>query len=217
MGLNVTASDVRELGPGLWRFEMPPHQVKLFGAGAKSLGSRSVLLIEKYKFDAQKKELQFSIDHVATINIGRAAEAIGIATDVHEQDTRHILGSGQKSKSSCGPGDQEFLRLARQELPEDMYKVAIRLLTKIRERFPGDLERGQSRNFFDTPDNFWYVIIQPRISQLSITVRGSVEHFQRIAKLEIKDDRGNTRFKVRSEGDVEAALDMIFHAKRKHK
>ena len=51
--------------------------------------------------------------------------------------------------------------------------------------------------------------------RLSITVRGPVEHFKPVARLPIKDDRGNTLFKVTREEDVPAALDLIFHAKRK--
>ncbi len=85
----------------------------------------------------------------------------------------------------------------------------------VRHRSTGDLKRGKARNFSDTPDNFWYVIVQPQISQLSITVRGPVEHFEGVAKLPLKDDRGDTLFKVTDEADVAAALDLIFHAKRK--
>lgn len=62
---------------------------------------------------------------------------------------------------------------------------------------------------------FWYVIVQPRIDELSITVRGAVDHFEPVARLEIKDDRGNTRFKVKSKDDLPAALQIIFHAIRK--
>ncbi len=70
------------------------------------------------------------------------------------------------------------------------------LLSGVRQKSPGDLKRGKSRNFSETPDNFWYVIVQPRIDELSITVHGAVDHFEPVARLEIKDDRGNTRFKV---------------------
>jgi hypothetical protein len=38
-----------------------------------------------------------------------------------------------------------------------------------------------------------------------------------VAKLPIKDDRGNTLFKITSEADVPAALEIIFHAKRKQR
>jgi len=96
-----------------------------------------------------------------------------------------------------------------------MHEVAKALLAGVRRRSSGDLKRGKSRNFSETPDNFWYVIVQPRIQQLSITVRGPIEHFSDMAKLPVKDDRGNTLFKVTSSDDVSAALEIIFHALRK--
>jgi hypothetical protein len=101
-------------------------------------------------------------------------------------------------------------------LPERMQRAALALIAGVRQRSQGDLKRGLSRNFSNTPDNFWYVIVQPRVSQLSITVRGAVEHFAPMARLPIKDDRGNTLFKIGSEDDVQAALELIFHAKRRH-
>ena len=112
-------------------------------------------------------------------------------------------------------GDREFLQLVHNELPDPMQRAAAQLLESVRKRYPGELKRGLSRNFSETPDNFWYVIVQPRAEELSITVRGTVDHFSRVSKLEIKDDRGNTRFKVRGPDDVEAALELIFHARRR--
>tara|TARA_R110002110_G_scaffold17527_12_gene74883 strand:+ start:224035 stop:224385 length:351 start_codon:yes stop_codon:yes gene_type:complete len=114
-----------------------------------------------------------------------------------------------------GPGDQEFLSLVKELLEPPMAKAAEALLRGVRQRYTGDFKRGKSRNFSDTPDNFWYVIIQPQIQQLSVTVRGTVDHFEPVAKLPIKDDRGNTLFKLTSESEVPAALKIIFHAKKK--
>ena len=112
-------------------------------------------------------------------------------------------------------GDRDFLELCRIELPEHMQRTASALLAGVRARCPGELKRGLSRNFSETPDNFWYVIVQPRVEKLSITVRGQLEMFNGITHLPVKDDRGNTLFKVSGEQDVDAALNLIFRAKRK--
>jgi len=211
----MTATNVTEIAPGLWEFDLPPHQIRHFGNTANAIGARSVLVFREFEFDAAAGKLHFDADDVTPINVGTTSSVIGLAAHPNEGETTPHDAAVELVDRSYGPGDRAFLRLAKSELSAQMYRAAQQLLSGVRRRSPGDLKRGQSRNFSDTPDNFWYVIVQPRISELSITVRGSVDHFRGIAKIEIKDDRGNTRFKVRSEDDVASALEMIFHAIRK--
>jgi hypothetical protein len=153
------------------------------------------------------------MDEAAALNVGTTSQAVGI--DAQQQGRESEPPDPAISTVSAGPGDRNFLQLARSELSADVARAAEELLAGVRAKSPGDLKRGQSRNFSETPDNFWYVIVQPRINELSITVRGPVDHFEAVTDLEIKDDRGNTRFKVRGEDDVPAALKLIFHARRK--
>lgn len=213
MTLRVTATNVVQIGAGIWRMEMPPHQVRHFGSSAISKGNRSILMFDDWNFDSAKSELSFDIDDVQALNVGTSAETIGIASDRTELPKPDMVN---ESKGLGGPGDREFLRLAKQSLSNEMNSAAEQLLAGVRKVSPGDLKRGKSRNFSETPDNFWYVIVQPRIDQLSLTVRGPVSHFEGLTNLEIKDDRGNTRFKVRGISDVSEALKLIFHAHRKH-
>ena len=89
------------------------------------------------------------------------------------------------------------------------------ILREVRHRNPGDLSRGKRHNFSNTPDNFWYVIVQPTSQSLSITVRGKPDQF-RPTSLEVKDDRpGYTRFKLRDPAEIDAALAIIGASKRK--
>lgn len=216
MALRMTATNVFEIQKGLWSFEMPPHLIRHFGGIANSIGSRSVLVFSKYEYDVEAAELHFEADDVVAINVGTEQNVIALAAHL-ETNEKAARSSDQVTKQRVfGPGDRIFLTMTEKELPKSMQKAALALLTGIRSRSPGDLKKGLSRNFSDTPDNFWYVIIQPRVSQLSITVRGSVDHFRNLAKLPIKDDRGNTLFKITSENDVPSALEIIFHAKRKY-
>lgn len=215
MGLRVTASDVERVEEGIWRFPMAPHQVRHFGSPASSVGSRSVMVLRRYEYDPVAGLLHFDVDDAVAINVGTLPEVVGLAAAPDTESVTRPSAQRQVDNLVHGPGDREFIRLIEAELPDDMQRAALALLAGVRRRSAGDLKRGQSRNFSDTPDNFWYVIVQPRVAQLSITVRGPVSHFEKMARLPIKDDRGNTLFKVASEADVPAALDLIFHAKRK--
>ena len=217
MGLQITASNVTAIAEGLWGFDMPPHQVRLFGDAPSSTGPRSVIMMKRCSYDPQSKTLQFDADDVVALNIGTLQQTVAVAA-FEPTDTGAATETVTSSKLALayGPGDRAFLSLARRELSPEMYEAAEALLEGVRRRSSGDLKRGKAKNFSDTPDNFWYVIVQPRVQQLSITVRGTVAHFRPLAKLPIKDDRGNTLFKVSGKEDVDAALELIFHAERKH-
>lgn len=215
MTLRMTATNVIEIKPGIWEFDMMPHQVRRFGNANHAIGQQSVLLLRACDYDPDKQHLHFDIENVSPINVGTTSKALGIAIELSGTAHAEIAGPTATNSASFGPGDREFLRLAKSELSETTARVAEQLLSGVRQKFPGDLKRGQSRNFSETPDNFWYVIVQPRIDELSITVRGSVNHFKPVARLAIKDDRGNTRFKVKNKDDLPAALQIISHAIRK--
>jgi hypothetical protein len=215
MAMRMTVTDVKEIKAGIWSFEMPPHQVRHFGSSGHAMGSKSVLLFNSYDYDADSHQLHFNLEDVSAINVGTTSTALGIATDFCGEEDGDAKDTDALDPMFFGQGDREFLRLAKLELSVDIAQVAEKLLLGVRQKSAGDLKRGKSRNFSETPDNFWYVILQPRIDEISITVRGAVSHFEPIARLEIKDDRGNTRFKVKSADDLPAALQIIFHAIRK--
>ena len=215
MALRMTATNVHEIKEGLWSFEMPPHQVRHFGGSASSVGSRSVMIFTDCEFNANTHELHFQAENVVAINVGTEPHVIGLEAQSDRVEKKEGLTQQSLGERLFGYGDKMFLKMTEKELPEHMQKAAVALLNGIRAKSSGDLKKGQSRNFSDTPDNFWYVIVQPRVEQLSITVRGSVDHFKSVAKLPIKDDRGNTLFKITCEDDVPNALEIIFHAIRK--
>lgn len=215
MPLRMTATGVTQIGSGIWELEMPPHQVRHFGSTNHAIGPQSVLLLRSCDYDADKKQLQFDLEDVTPINVGTSPRAIGIAVGQSQDSVSLSLSEATAESSVLGPGDREFLQLAMQELSQGAARAAEKLLLGVRQESAGNLKRGQARNFSETPDNFWYVIIQPRVDELSITVRGPVDRFSELTSLEVKDDRGNTRFKVRDESDVREALKLIFHAIRK--
>lgn len=216
MALRVTATGAEMLAKGIWRLEMPPHQVRMLGNPSSAVGERSIVLLRDGNYDPATGQLEFDVGDASALNVGTQQETIvmlstGEASSLRQQVETPTTGNW----ASMPAGDREFLQLVRSELPAAMQTTAEQLLDGVRKRYPGELKRGLSRNFSETPDNFWYVIVQPRVEELSITVRGSVDHFSRMSKLQIKDDRGNTRFKVRGLQDVEAALELIFFALRR--
>ena len=215
MPLRMTATGVTEITPGIWELEMLPHQVRHFGSTNHAIGPQSVLMFRSCSYDADQQQLHFDLEDVVPINVGTTARAIGIAVDESNEGMVKQSTESAPEPSALGPGDREFLQLAGKELSAGTARAAEKLLLGVRQKSPGNLKRGQARNFSETPDNFWYVIVQPRVDELSITVRGTVDHFAGLTGLEVKDDRGNTRFKVRGESDVTEALKLIFHAIRK--
>lgn len=216
MALRMTATGAKMLAEGIWRLDMPPHQVRMLGNPSSALGERSIVLLRDGKYDPETGKLDFDVGDASALNVGTQQEAIVMLSSAETSLARHELETPTSGYSTSIPaGDREFLQLVRSELPAAMQGAAELLLDGVRKRYPGELKRGLSRNFSETPDNFWYVIVQPRAEELSITVRGSVDHFAQVSKLQIKDDRGNTRFKVRGPQDVEPALELIFHARRR--
>ena len=214
----MTATEVREIGDGLWSFEMPPQQLRYFGGAPTSIGARSIIILSGYEFNDKVGELHFEAEKAIAVNIGTTQTVIGLSAQLKaEQENATVSAIPNPVEGIHGRGDREFIQLCKRELSQRMQSTAITLLNGVRAASAGDLKKGLSRNFSETPDNFWYVILQPRIDQLSITVRGPVDHFEKIARLPIKNDRGNTLFKVTGEKDIPAAMEMIFHAKRKRR
>lgn len=213
MALMLTATDAIEISSSVWALTLPAHEVRLLGPSQSAVGEKSVIILKQSSYDREAKTLSFPIDGVVTLNVGTTSSAIAIA----ERSTDgSFVGLIEPTNSDhVGPGDKDFLRLCRDRLSPEMAETAKLLLDGVRSRASGDLKRGKSLNFSETPDNFWYVIVQPRVQQLSITVRGDLAHFTPMAKLPVKDDRGNTLFKVSAAADVPAAIELIFHARRK--
>ena len=218
--LRLSVVGARTLDDGVWRAKLPSADVAKFASNNSTHTVRtSILSVENPKWDCGTGTLHFDTSNFVVLNVGTSDDAIFIEnrSATLESDLGKPSGQSGKIKSdrAVARGDREFILLARKELSAQMAAVAEELLSEVRVRQDGELKRGQAKNFSETPDNFWYVILQPRIDMLSITIRGEVKHFSGVASLPIKDDRGNTLFKVTCRDDIPEALKLIFHAKRK--
>jgi hypothetical protein len=191
--MKILLDDATEVAKGVWLTLTPPHQVTKMGQPRTTQGTRTVLLASSPAFDAGTTGTTVVIDTVA-------AEEVPADSGGERAQVPHELG----------PGDREFLSMAERELRGEVQEVAVDLLREVRRRSAGDMKRGLKNNFSNTPDNFWYVIVQPREQALSITVRGKPEMF-RPSPLELRVDRpGYTRFKLQSVDQLPEALRIVF-------
>lgn len=215
MGMKMLVEEVREIANAVWLARLAPHEVKLMGAPKTTQGNRSVVLVEGAKFDDDDGFLQVDASTVQVLNLGTSLDTVFIGSTSLNAGTSAADGDTPLAEGSSGPGDKEYLRLVEKELRGEAQNAATAILREVRTRYPGDLQRGKRSNFKNTPDNFWYVIVQPRAQSLSITVRGRPERFESEV-LEIKQDRpGYTRFIIKEMSEVPEALRIIEHSKRK--
>jgi hypothetical protein len=195
--------------PGVWLTSVPPHELNMLGAPTVSRGNTSVLLVKGPSFDEEKEQLTVLAEGLTLLNLGTTNRTLVV--DAELQDLASALEASGRTQ---GPGDREYRSLVDVHLKGEAREVAHELLTKIRETRPGDLKRGERNNFSNTPDNFWYVIVQPRTQCLSITVRGEPDRFGPSSLQLVTDRPGYTRFQLRSSSDLEEALRIIHGAKR---
>jgi hypothetical protein len=144
-------------------------------------------------------------------NLGTSARTIVVNADAMDEGTNVTNGQADH----LGPGDREFLRLVEAALAGEAREAAGKLLQAVRAQDAGDLKRGGRNNFSNTPDNYWYVIAQPLVQSLSVTVRGPLNRFG-TSTLDLKLDRpGYTRFGLRELSELPEALRIIGLAKRR--
>jgi hypothetical protein len=210
MNMQIIFPDSLEASRGLWITKVPPHQLTMFGSPSIPKGKSSVLMVIKPRYDEEKEELAVEAAQVLLLNLGTTARCVVIDADGGE-----ALGETVDALAAEGPGDKEFRYLVDVHLKGEARETAHTLLTKVRETSHGDLKRGERNNFSNTPDNFWYVIVQPRVQALSVTVRGELDKFQPSTLTLVTDRPGYTRFQLRSLDELEEAMRVISASTRK--
>ncbi|WP_256807003.1 hypothetical protein [Bradyrhizobium sp. Bra64] len=202
--MQIVFPDSHEASQGIWITRVLPHHLTMFGSPSIPKGKTSVLMVIKPRFDEEKEELAVQAEQVLLLNVGTTARTIVI-----DVDGGTALGESVDALAAQGPGDKDFRYLVDVHLKGEAREAAHTLLTKVREVSPGDLKRGERNNFSNTPDNFWYVIVQPRVQALSVTVRGEAESFMPSTLTLVTDRPGFTRFQLRGLNEIEEALRLI--------
>lgn len=216
MGIEVTIHDVRSVGEELWEVSLSPRDIRSLGACNSNAGAVSIMLLKVFRFDGTQGAVSFSPDSVIVLNVGTTSRTVIIAAGSPNSamSERGELGPLADAPATLGSGDQQFLRTL-DDLPDEVKEAGEAILTQVRLHFPGDLRAVSARRFKETPDNFWFITIQPRDRSLSITVRGLPERFSTVRLRVVEDRRPYSRFKVTSMADVSEAVGVIRNAVRK--
>jgi hypothetical protein len=205
--MKLLLENATEIAKGVWLTQTPSHQITRIGTPKTAQGRRSVLLASSPAFDLEQHSLVLDADAIVVLNVGTTAATVIIDPTAAEETDAAERG---ETSTEQGPGDSEFLSMVERELRGEALEVGVDLLRAVRQRSPGDLKRGELNNFSNTPDNFWYVIVQPRVQALSITVRGKPDKFGP-SSLDLREDRpGYTRFKLQLVEQLPEALRIIF-------
>ena len=225
MSMSITIDNVSALADdGLWRGELAPSAVQRLGSGEHTVGEKSVLLIVDPVYERDKHELRFKLENTTILNVGTSNQTIFLSTrgaipasPIEGEATSDTVVDAipQTSTVNYGPGDRKFLANL-EELPEGMQHAGHELLSRIREKFPGDLKPYEQRRYINGPDNFWGVQIQTRKQMLKISVRGVPQRLP-TTDLHVWLDRPPvySAFKIEDVAQVVDAVQIIEHADRK--
>jgi hypothetical protein len=215
----ILDNQVESAGPDIWLAKVPPHDIRGLGDVGQSKGARSVLLIAKPSFDTSTRRLEFERTDVAILNLGTSEDTVIVKsapeTSMAAGETRSAaISHVPTSHIPLAPGDDVFLRKVRQEMPTNMAAAAEQLLTGVRKHHPGNLKEGDRRRFTETPDNFWMILIQPRVQNFYISVRGApARHAAKQMKILPGRNPNYSAFYLRDEAHVQEALDIVLRAK----
>lgn len=216
MGIEIAVAGAIQIKSDVWETHLAPSEVRTIGPCSSAVGAVTVLLLSNPIFDQETQTIRFPPQSAAVLNVGNTSRTIIVSGDNGSGlNAPSVTRTGLRDFSAqVGTGDGQYLR-SLDELPDDLKRAGELILQQVREHFPGDLRAVGARRFQETPDNFWFVTIQPRVESLSITVRGLPSRFHVENLNVIEDRRPYSRFKVRGTVDVPEAVQIILNAVRK--
>ncbi|MBL8770026.1 MAG: hypothetical protein JNK30_01475 [Phenylobacterium sp.] len=212
--MRVVFDQAAELDRGLWSVRLRPTDAKRLEGAPLIHGSRSVVLAQSAEFT--NGSLTAEMEALRSLVVGTSDRALVILSSLHDYE-QGAAAAGAPDKPFDAikfPGDADFLHEVG-KLPVEAASAGRQLLELVRRKDPGSMKRGSRRNFSNSPDNFWYAVVQPSRGNLSITVRGRPEFFQP-STLELKVDRpGYTRFYLSKQTEVAEAFRIVSASRRR--
>ena len=215
--MKIVLDDTSEVAKGVWLTHAAPHELlMLSGTKMPPVGNRSIVMASAVRFDTSSRQLVLDSGKLMLLNLGRTTSTLIVEKEIDpEVADGKPSATTEQHASELGPGDTEFMLLSEDLLKGEAQEAAVDLIRGVRQRWPGDLKKGERNNFSNTPDNYWYVIVQPRVQSLSITIRGEPKRFNS-SMLELRVDRpGYTRFSLNNPDHVNEAIRLIGLSKRK--
>ena len=215
MALRLAVGGVKAIGQGVWAAELTPAEVRRFGDGKSSFGAKSVLGVTHPDFSQETLTLSLDPDDASVLNIGNSNEALIVdlgmsnVTQTHSEQGIKAGGELAKKANPTGRSDEAFLAECQRHLDEHLVGMAERLLSAVRERYPGHLHEGLARKWVNRPGNFVALIIQNRDQSFAVHVKGKPKDFS-APSLDIKRDRGSySRFKLTHENQLDDTIRVV--------
>lgn len=215
MALRLSVGGVKPIGQGVWVAKLTPAEVRHFGDGKSSHGAKSVLGVTQPDFRQEALTLSLDPDNASVLNIGTSNEALIVdlgmsdVTQTHPEEGIKDGGERAKKANPTGKGDEAFLAECRYHLDECLVGMAERLLSTVRERYPGNLHEGLARKWVNQPGNFVALTIQNRDQSFAVHVKGKPKDFS-APSLNIKPDRGSySRFKLKHENQLDDTIRVV--------
>lgn len=207
MEMQASISGVKQLGSNVWETSLSPSEVRRLCDCTNSIGAVSVVILSDAPTHVGADKMTFDIAGAAVTNVGSTARTLIIngkaPPTIHDR-----LARQRELKAEYSEGDKIFLNCLK-ILPPEVRTAGEKLLAEIRNHFPGSLRRVSETRFQETPDNFWFVTVQPRAKSILITVRGLPDIFQPSTLNILEDRRPYSRFKVNSVADVSEAVRIL--------
>jgi hypothetical protein len=192
MKMTVTINEVTQLDKGVWKVNVNPSELSIFGSPSNDVGGVSVLKVvnpdETVNTDGT---LIFEPQNVRILNLGSSTEVLIISnTEVENTPTINTPTINKQSNPIIiGEGNRKFIS-DLSTVDQNLKTLGEEFLGEVRTCFSGDLKFDPGANkFVETPDNFWGVKIQSRDKSLRIVVRGLPDRFHDFDDvLDIKKD-----------------------------
>jgi hypothetical protein len=210
--IQMSLSGAKFLASEVWEVQLAPSEVRRLGDGGKSIGAVSIVLLSE-KPNTEGATLRFNETHATVLNVGATGRTL-IVDGYKAPSIMDQLLSKREKHEAVSSGDRQFLD-SLERLPAPSREAGENLLREVRAHFRGELKRITAARFQETPDNFWFVTVQPRAESILVTVRGLPERFKPSTLAILEDRRPYSRFKVRSLKDIPEAVRIIRSAIRK--
>lgn len=211
--MRVIIEQVSKGPDNIWAASIDPQRLIRLATPLRQGGRLNVVLVTHPAYDPGSHSLQFDLDTAILLNLGNTFDSVLI--DSKEGASGQVMPTPEGSERERAQGDLNFLKdLSR--LPEPVKLLGEKLLTKVRESFPGELTYAEkSGKYVETPNNFWVVRIQPRAKSLRIVVFGGPERHGELKTITLKKDQnGYSNFLIDSQHQLAEAVSVICQAKR---
>ncbi len=209
--MRVIVENVSTGAEGIWNARIDPQRLLRLSNPLSQRGRLSVVMVTRPLWDENQGSLQFDLDSAQLLNLGNTFEAIII--DSREKELSEGLPD-QLTKIQP-TGDRHFIEQLKR-LGSVQREIGEQLLATIRKDFPGELVfHEKSKKFVESPDNFWVVLIQPRVQSIRIIVYGRPEEHSKYNYITLKSDmHGYSSFVIKDQQQLYDAVSIIRNAKR---